>query len=306
MKDWEELLIKLYYSICNFYEEDLKWYSQRYSNNTNWLESQALEFTDEEAISIFLFGILQKRRNTLEIYTYTKDHLESWFPQLPSYQKFNERLNRLSPSLGRLVHRLLLEVKFPEWLIQSQNLIDTLVDSMPIMLAKGSRSDSAKVALEVADKGYCASKKLYYHGLKLHHLGLSVPSTLPIPLQLDLSKASANDNRIFKEQIATLYRDLRVYGDKIYFDKEVFEDFQKDYRVHVLACQKRKKGQKHLFADQKFFNTMISQIRQPIESFFNWLEQKTSIQMASKVRSLKGLFKHVYGKLAAALFLLIF
>ena len=306
MKDWEELLIKIYYSICDLYEEDLKWYSQRYSNNTNWLMSQALEFTDQEALSIYLFGILQKRRDVSEIYKYAKDHLESWFPQLSSYQKFNERLNRLSPSLGRLVHRLLLEVSIPDWLIKPQQLIDTLVDSMPIILAKGSRSDRAKVALEVANKGYCASKKLYYHGLKLHHLGIHVPSTLPLPLQFVLSEASANDNRIFKEQIALSYRDLRVYGDKIYFDKEVFEDLKQQNRIHVLACQKRVRGQKHLFADQKFFNTMISQIRQPIESFFNWLEQKTAIQVASKVRSLKGLFKHVYGRLAAALLLLIF
>jgi len=227
MKDWEELLIKLYYSICDFYEEDLKWYSQRYSNNTEWLTSQALEFTDEEALSIYLFGILQKRRDVTEIYKYAKDHLESWFPTMPSYQKFNERLNRLSPSLGRLVHRLLQEVPIPDWLISPQDLIDTLVDSMPIILAKGSRSDSAKVALEVANKGYCASKKMYYHGLKLHHLGINVPSTLPLPFQFVLSEASANDNRIFKEQIAPNCQHLRVYGDKIYFDKAVFEDLQK-------------------------------------------------------------------------------
>lgn len=41
--------------------------------------------------------------------------------------------------------------------------------------------------------------------------------------------------------------------------------------------------------------------RQPIESFFNWVESKTGIQIASKVRSLNGLLVHVFGKLAAAL-----
>ena len=61
-----------------------------------------------------------------------------------------------------------------------------------------------------------------------------------------------------------------------------------------------------MHADQKFFNTMISQIRQPIESFFNWLEQKTAIQKASKVRSASGIFKHIFGRLAAALISIIF
>jgi hypothetical protein len=36
------------------------------------------------------------------------------------------------------------------------------------------------------------------------------------------------------------------------------------------------------------FSTAVSKIRQPIESFFNWLNEKTTIQRAQKVRSTKG------------------
>ena len=35
------------------------------------------------------------------------------------------------------------------------------------------------------------------------------------------------------------------------------------------------------------FSKAVSSVRQPIESFFNWLIQKTDIQNATKVRSLK-------------------
>ncbi|MCQ2442327.1 MAG: hypothetical protein MJ077_04255 [Oscillospiraceae bacterium] len=38
------------------------------------------------------------------------------------------------------------------------------------------------------------------------------------------------------------------------------------------------------------------------ECFFNWLNANTNIQVASKVRSTKGLFTHVFGRFAAALF----
>lgn len=47
-------------------------------------------------------------------------------------------------------------------------------------------------------------------------------------------------------------------------------------------------------------------MRHPIESLFNWIEEKTSIQTASKVRSYNGLLVHVFGKVAAAMFLLAF
>lgn len=54
------------------------------------------------------------------------------------------------------------------------------------------------------------------------------------------------------------------------------------------------------------FSKTVSKIRQPIESFFNWLIEKTDIQRASKVRSTKGLLVHVFGKMAAAFIGLIF
>jgi hypothetical protein len=42
---------------------------------------------------------------------------------------------------------------------------------------------------------------------------------------------------------------------------------------------------------------------QPVESIFNWIEEKTGIEIASKVRSYQGLLVHVFGRLAAAMFL---
>ncbi len=42
-----------------------------------------------------------------------------------------------------------------------------------------------------------------------------------------------------------------------------------------------------------------------VESLFNWIEEKTGIQRASKVRSYNGLLVHVFGRLAAAMWLLL-
>ncbi|MCS3632566.1 hypothetical protein GGP55_003184 [Salinibacter ruber] len=44
--------------------------------------------------------------------------------------------------------------------------------------------------------------------------------------------------------------------------------------------------------------------RQPIESLFNWINEKTGIQRASKVRSYQGLLVYAFGRLAAAMLLL--
>ena len=183
-------------------------------------------------------------------------------------------------------------------------MLDAVVDSMPIILAMAGRADSAKVAREVANKGKCASKGFYYHGVKLHHLGLCNPYKMPLPQCLMLSAASENDNIFFKEQMAPKFSNLRVYGDRIYHDEAGMAELKQLYNIQVMPCQKRKKGQQYLKADQKYFSTLVSQIRQPVESFFNWINEKTGIQIASKVRSLKGLLKHIYAKLTAGLLIL--
>jgi hypothetical protein len=51
---------------------------------------------------------------------------------------------------------------------------------------------------------------------------------------------------------------------------------------------------------------LVFRIRQPIESFFKWLIDKTDIQRAGTVGSTDGLLVHCLGKLSFALLLLNF
>ena len=103
-----------------------------------------------------------------------------------------------------------------------------------------------------------------------------------------------------------------VRGSKCYLDSAYFDEgnrvlYEQEYGVTICAIEKRKRGQKELFADQKMLNTAFSRLRQPIEGYFNWIIELTGIQNASKTRATKGVLSHVYGKLAAAtIFLAIF
>lgn len=72
----------------------------------------------------------------------------------------------------------------------------------------------------------------------------------------------------------------------------------------MLTPLKKAKGQPYLDAADQWLSIAVSRVRQPIESLFNWLEEKTGIQRASKVRSYRGLLVHVFGRLAAAMWLM--
>ena len=56
-------------------------------------------------MTVYLWGIHQRRfeqKKQKTIYEYTKNHLKDWFPKLPSYQAFSDRLNKLAPAFQAL------------------------------------------------------------------------------------------------------------------------------------------------------------------------------------------------------------
>jgi hypothetical protein len=247
-----------------------------------------------------------KLHDKKQVYNYADRHLRSWFPLLPNYEAFSGRLNNLSSCL-----KLLAECVCP--LIYQQKpafdaqILELIADSLPIMLAKSQRARTAKVAKEIANLGYCATKNMSYHGLKVHAANLmAADKKLPSMYCCAISAASEHDNTVFKDSIAPNCTNTKIYADSAYCDKGTAPELLALYNVTVCPIEKRKRGQKVLFYDQKCQNTEVSRIRQPIEGYFNWLIEHTDIQNASKCRSMKGILTHIYGKIAASLvFLLI-
>jgi hypothetical protein len=56
---------------------------------------------------------------------------------------------------------------------------------------------------------------------------------------------------------------------------------------------------------RRLWSRFVSAMRQPVESLFHWLLQRTNLQDASRARSTNGLLTHCYGKLTAAFYLLL-
>lgn len=289
--DWQDQLISLYLFICNEFKKNLALYCERMTNHAD------LSFTDEEVMTIFLFGAMEKRKEIKSIYQHANNYLKNFFPKLPSYTAFVQRLNRISEAFPALIESLQSQFYFDFGPSQIH-----LMDSMPIILAQRTRRFGAKVAREIADPGgYCVTKRLNYYGLKLHAVTSYRKGSLPIPAYIQLTPANVFDGKVYDE-IRPLFAHKIMIADKAY-QKEMSPIFTEE-TVTLYTPVKKKKGQKFLDSADKLLSASVSAIRQPIESFFNWLEEKTQIQIASKVRSLKGLMVHIYGRLAVALLIL--
>lgn len=289
-------LIRLFLWVCEVYDKHPMLKYQRWSNNS----TEPL-LTDQELITLYLFGHLQGHFQEKAIHRYVQAHWGAWFPHLPSYQAFNHRLNLLAEVWPVLLAELWHELAWPA----TGRGGDQLLDSLPIMLAVRGRSCQAKVARDQADQGYCESKQLYYHGLKLHLLGAKQYRQRPVPLSLCLTEASRHDLPVLKEQVLWPCSGT-LFGDKAYRDQATRQALA-DYGTSLCTPDKKDKGQKvYKVGHSGLWSRFVSRMRQPIESFFNWLLEKTDIQHAAKVRSSEGLQVHCYGKLTAAFYLLCF
>jgi len=288
----ENQLIELYLLACHVYDTRSGTCFQRLSNNSK------PAFTDQELVAIYLFGHFNGVFEKKTMHRLIDQYWRHYFPHLPAYQTFVARLNRLEQSfqtIGGYLNELLAKSRPPE--------IDHSIDSVPVLLARGGHAYTARVARDVSNVGYCASKKMYFHGVRLHALAQRRCARMPLPAQVWLREGSCHDLQSVREQASSLPGSTLI-GDRAFPDP-TFQQMLEAQRTTLYAPRKKPKGQE-LSATEKYYNRMVSKLRQPIESFFKWLIDKTDIQSAGRVRSTEGLMVHCRGKLTFATYFLVF
>ncbi len=289
--DWELQLIGLYETISQLYKYKLCYYCERRSNYSD------LTLSDEEVLTLYIFGILKKRTTVKEIYEYSVDHLAHYFPNLSRYGAFTQRLNNLSDVF------IVLAEDFTDLCPAINSITKSyLIDSMPIMIAQGKRACVGRAANELADLGYCASKKTYFHGVKLHVIGQRNIGHLPRPFIMGITPGSYHDLSAVKCDVLQTLDKSDVFADKAYFEEWLQGVLAKENEINMQIPYKEKKDEL-MGSGKRMYSKAVNSIRQPIEAFFSWIQEKTRIQVASKVRSYNGLMVHTFGKLAAAMWL---
>ena len=175
-----------------------------------------------------------------------------------------------------------MNVEVGDFLSAVDNVLILVPDKVKILIVTCSGKRSGKVAQELTDKGYCSTKGMYYYGLKLHSLAFRRNEKMPFPEQLLFTPASENDLNVFKQAWAGIENRI-FYGDKIYHNEYFFDKLETNLNSVMLTPVKGIKNQsiwekQFSKAADDFFSVAVSKCRQPIESFFNWLIEKTDFQ----------------------------
>ena len=170
--------------------------------------------SDAEVITTALVAVRLFSGNFVSARAFLKSH--GYIPKMLSKSQFNRRLHRAAPLL-RLLFALLAEVH------KKQTEEDVyLIDSFPIPACDNVRISRCRIyqgEAKEAFRGYIASKRRFFFGLKIHLL----VSSEGRPVEVSLAPGSASDVRVMKRFDFELPDGSVVYGDKAYNDYD-FED----------------------------------------------------------------------------------
>jgi hypothetical protein len=232
-------------------------------------DDQQVRLSTAEVMSValvaatFFGGNVEASRSFLDEYGYIQKAI--------SKSRFNRRLHAIDSSLWQQLFDLLAEVF-------KQNNPDQsyVVDSLPVAVCDNIRIRRSKLyPLQEhgeAFRGYIASKRRYFYGLRVH----LVSTASGEPVEFILAAASEADISLFKELKLELPEGAIICADKGYTDYH-YEDLLEDVGLHLKA-QRRKRSKREMPAWVEFLSKPI---RQYIETVFS----KLSAMLAGKIHA---------------------
>jgi hypothetical protein len=232
-------------------------------------DDQQVRLSSAEVMSValvaatFFGGNVEASRSFLDEYGYIQKAI--------SKSRFNRRLHAIDSSLWQQLFDLLAEVF-------KQNNPDQsyVVDSLPVAVCDNIRIRRSKLyPLQEhgeAFRGYIASKRRYFYGLRVH----LVSTASGEPVEFTLAAASEADISLFKELKLELPEGAIICADKGYTDYH-YEDLLEDVGLHLKA-QRRKRSKREMPAWVEFLSKPI---RQYLETVFS----KLSAMLAGKIHA---------------------
>lgn len=212
--------------------------------------SDAEVMTTAIVAALFFGGNMEKARNHLHDYGYV--------PKMLSKSRFNRRFHRLS-DLFFTLFSLLGET----WKMLNENSV-YIIDSFPIAACDNYRICRSRLYRGEEWRGYQASKKRFYYGLKLHLLITEHGH----PVEFFLSPASYSDTHGLKVFSFDLPTGSTVTGDKAYTDYLV-EDVMNEAEVHLIPLRKKNSTR----PVPPWIHYLMSSYRQMIETTGSLIEQ---------------------------------
>jgi hypothetical protein len=211
------------------------------------------EMSDAEIITTAMIAAMFFGGNHSKACSYMKDH--NLIPGMLEKSRFNRRLHKVSMLMNDLFHQVGIALK------EISEHTEYLLDSFPVPMCDNIRIFNAKLIHSEEYRGYIASKKRYFYGVRVQ---LFTTKT-GIPVEFVFMPASATDIRGLSALPLNLPEGSQVYADSAYLDYTVEDDLIETSQISMQVM--RKSNSKRQDAP---WNLYIKQsIRHYIETVFS-------------------------------------
>jgi len=140
-----------------------------------------------------------------------------------SKSRLNRRIHKLSSILFE-IHEMLAEV----WKKLNASGV-YLIDSFPVSVCKNIRISRCNLYKEEEFRGFNASNRMYFYGLKVH----LITTADGRPVEILLTLGNVSDTKTLQLFNFNLPKGSTLYGDKAYTNYEI-EDLLRDYEGITL------------------------------------------------------------------------
>ena len=169
--------------------------------------------------------------------------------------RFNRRLHSLSRLMNDLFHQVGMIIK------ESNDSMEYLLDSFPVPLCDNIRIFNVKLVKSEDFRGYIASKKRYFYGIRVQLL----TTKTGIPVEFVFLPGSYSDIQAFNALPLNLPPNSEVYTDSGYTDYQAEDTLSQESQIQLKVMRKKNSGRK----EPAYCQYTKQHIRHYIETVFS-------------------------------------
>lgn len=188
-------------------------------------EDPQCQMSDAEVMTTAIVAMLYFKGNFCLASRFLYDH--RYIPTMLSKSRFNRRLHRIAELF------LTLFLHLGETWKQLNERSVYVLDSFPVAVCDNYRIGRSKLYHDETWRGYIASKKRYFYGVRIHIL----VTEFGAPVEFFLAPGALHDTRALSLYHFDLPQQAWVTGDKAY-NNYVIEDVMREAGIELLPMRK--------------------------------------------------------------------
>lgn len=208
--------IIMLYCVCDDFLKAYGWHDDRQTDMTT-----AEVMTTALVGSACFHGCYESSRQFLKSHGY--------IPKMLSKSRFNRRLNRIPVGVWQSLFWVLSQIH------QHANTEQTYaVDSFPVAVCDNFRIRRCRLYRQPSFRGYIASKRRYFYGLRVHLLVTATGQ----PVEVVFAPGADADITVFKRFELDLPTHATIYADKAYTDYRWEDLLAENADLSLVALRK--------------------------------------------------------------------